>query len=110
MTVAELYLDFIDGFDEEYVRSLAGMGKDGEKWLLWQRYFEDAFARSPPMCIRLAETKDWYSPNTKKYAEKGYGMNAAYQSYLKSSSQTLSAHPAKTHGREPTAATKTGGR
>ncbi|MBP7526699.1 MAG: hypothetical protein KA801_02160 [Syntrophorhabdaceae bacterium] len=110
MIVAELYLDFIDGFDDEYVRSLAGMGKDGENWRLWENYFQDAFAQSPAMCIRLAETKDWYSPSTGKYAEKGCSVNAAYQAHLKASSQTSAAHPARTHGGKPIEVTKKGER
>ena len=74
MAVADLYLDFFDAFDDDYVRSLSGMGENGKYWVLWEKYFQDKFALSPALCTRFAEVKDWYSESVGKYAEKGCSM------------------------------------
>ena len=69
--VADMYLDFFDGFDDDYVRSLPKMGENGTNWLIWERYFQDTFALSPTLCARYEEVKDWYTVSVGKYAAKG---------------------------------------
>lgn len=71
IVVADLYLDFIDGFDDKHVRSLSGMEDGGKYWLLWQRYFQSLFAKSPALCSRLAEVTDVYTKGVGEYAQKG---------------------------------------
>ncbi len=77
MEVADLHLDFFDGFDDEYVRSLPKMGKNGPNWILWEKYFQDSFALSPALCARYAEVKDWYTESVGKYAQKGCNMKTS---------------------------------
>ncbi len=60
-TVAEMYLDFIELFDNEHVKSLPNMHEDGEYAKTWRRYFTDLFSRSPALCQRYLVTKDWYT-------------------------------------------------
>jgi hypothetical protein len=71
MAIAEMYLDFFDGFDDKYVRSLEGMGDKGQYWLLWERYFRDSFASSPALCLRFSELENWYTKGVGQYAKAG---------------------------------------
>lgn len=64
MAVADMHLDFFEMFDEDYIRELPGMGKEGTNWKLWQNYFKDIFRTAPALCLRLSETKNWYSTTT----------------------------------------------
>jgi hypothetical protein len=77
MAIADLYLDFFDGFDDDYVRSLLGMGENGKYWVLWGKYFQDQFALSPALCARFAEVKEWYTKSVGKYARKGCSMKTS---------------------------------
>ncbi len=58
--MAELILDFIDGFEDDYVRSLGGMDDEGSSWTAWKNYFEDQFRLSPVLCSRFIEIESWY--------------------------------------------------
>jgi len=69
--IADLYLDFIDGFDDKHVRSLSGMEDGGKYWLLWQRYFQSLFANSPALCSRFAKVSDVYTKAVGEYAQRG---------------------------------------
>lgn len=62
MPVCELYLDYIDSMQDEYVFALPGMGINGENRVLWDRYFKDMFASSPALRAYAIEKKFWYSP------------------------------------------------
>lgn len=64
MAVAEMYLDFIDSFQDDYVFDLPGMAKDGENRRLWNQYFKDIFVSSPALCAYAKEKKHWYSEDT----------------------------------------------
>lgn len=75
MSAADLHLDFFDSFDDPLVRELPGMEVNGKYWPLWERYFIDSFSKSPALCQRFDETKDWYGEATKEFAEKGCNKN-----------------------------------
>lgn len=70
MAVAEMYLDFLESFQDDYVRSLNGMGEGGEVWDYWENYFKDMFATSPTICLLSIETQHWYSTDFTKYRNK----------------------------------------
>ncbi len=61
MALADMHLDFFDGFDDEHVRKIAGMEEGGKYWVLWAKYFEDLFRTAPALCLRLSQTKVWYT-------------------------------------------------
>lgn len=61
--MADMLLDFIDQFDDDYIRSLAGMEDNGKYWPGWDAYFADQFRRSPALCNRFEEVNEWYSEN-----------------------------------------------
>lgn len=61
MSICELYLDYIDSMQDEYVFALPGMAKNGENRALWDRYFKDMFASSPALRAYSIEKKHWYS-------------------------------------------------
>ncbi len=71
MAIADMYLDFFDGFDDKHIRSLEGMEDKGKYWVLWERYFQDSFASSPALCLRFSKVEDWYTKGMGKYAEAG---------------------------------------
>ncbi len=71
MSVADLHLDFFDSFDDPLVRELPGMDSKGEYWPIWETYFIDTFSKSPALCQRYEETKDWYGTALRGFAEKG---------------------------------------
>lgn len=72
LTLAEMHLDFIEGFADEHVRALPGMHEGGEYAVAWGRYFTDLFSRSPVLCKRYAETKNWYTERAfRKYIDEG---------------------------------------
>jgi hypothetical protein len=77
MAIAEMKLDFIDSFDDEYVRSLRGMQDNGKYWVLWQKYFYGMFESSPALCIRYSELKDTYTPGVGVYARKCAALQVA---------------------------------
>jgi len=63
MSVCELYLDFIDSMQDDYVFALPGMAKNGEYRKLWDRYFKEMFASSPALRAYAIEKQHWYSPD-----------------------------------------------
>ena len=73
VSMADMLLDFIDGFEDDYVRELAGMEDNGEYWIAWENYFVDQFRLSPILCVRYKEVKSWYTENgiVSELAEKG---------------------------------------
>lgn len=77
IVVADLYLDFIDGFDDQHVRSLTGMEDGGKYWVLWQKYFQSLFANSPAMCDRFAKVSDMYTKAIGEYAQKGCAVRTS---------------------------------
>ncbi|MHB8829366.1 MAG: hypothetical protein ACYC6Q_07550 [Syntrophales bacterium] len=68
MAVSEMYLDFLDSFQDNYVFTLPGMATNGEFRLLWDRYFKDMFASSPALCAYAKEKQHWYSTDFATYA------------------------------------------
>lgn len=73
ITMADMYLDFMDGFDDESVRKLKGMNDNGKYWKAWENYFVDQFRLSPVLCARYKEVKSWYTENgvVDRFAAKG---------------------------------------
>ena len=71
MAIADLHLDFIDGFDNKYITALDGMGPKGEYWILWENYFVDSFSNSPALCMRYDQLKRWYVKGVGEYAKAG---------------------------------------
>ena len=63
ISVADLYLDYIDKFDDGFVRGLEGMEDGGKYWTAWRKYFLDQFRTSPALRARYTEVKSWYPPN-----------------------------------------------
>lgn len=63
IALSDLFLDFIDGFDDNYVYKLDGMKTNGKNRKLWDKYFVDQFKSSPALCQRYSEVKDWYDAN-----------------------------------------------
>lgn len=60
-TLAEMFLDFIDSFEDPPIKMLNGMEKDGKNWVLWKKYFTDTFSSSPVLCRLATEEQDWYA-------------------------------------------------
>lgn len=60
-TVADLHLDFIEQFENEYIKSLPNMAPGGTYWNQWNKYFATLFSRSPALCRRYREIKEFYS-------------------------------------------------
>lgn len=79
MAMSDMYFDFVEVFDDDYIQELPGMGENGEYWPIWKKYFEDQFSLSPALCIRYQEIKDWYTSTglVAKSAEKGCKSNIA---------------------------------
>lgn len=71
MAVADLFLDFFEGLNDEYVKSLPGMEEDGKYRHLWEEYIVDQFALSPALCVRFSDVKKWYTDALQDYAKKG---------------------------------------
>jgi hypothetical protein len=70
MAIAEMKLDFIDSFEDDYVRSLRGMEANGKYWVLWQKYFYEMFENSPALCRRYKDLKDTYTSGVAAYAKR----------------------------------------
>jgi hypothetical protein len=64
MSVAELYLDYIDSMLEDFVFSLDGMEESGEFRTLWDAYFRDMFSSSPALRAYAVEKRHWYYRDT----------------------------------------------
>lgn len=60
ISMADMILDFVDQFDDDFVRKLAGMEDGGKYWSAWNNYFKDQFRMSPALCNRYNEVKSWY--------------------------------------------------
>jgi hypothetical protein len=75
-SMAVMLLDFMDAFDDDYVRKLAGMNDGGKYWISWENYFVDQFSLSPVLCDSYKEMKSWYVENgvITKFAAKGCGQ------------------------------------
>lgn len=73
IAMADMLLDFMDTFEDDYVRSLPHMQDNEKFWTAWQNYFEDQFRISPALCNRFNEIRSWYTENgaVAKFAEKG---------------------------------------
>jgi len=68
LQLSEMYLDFIESFQDDYVYKLPGMAEDGKYRLQWDLYFRDMFATSPTLCKVAKEKQKWYSTKFDKYA------------------------------------------
>lgn len=68
-----MLLDFMDGFEDDYVRQLSGMGDNGKNWVAWENYFIDQFRLSPALCESYKEYESWYAENgaISKFAKNG---------------------------------------
>lgn len=62
MSICELYLDYIDSMQDDYVFALPGMGINGENRVLWDQYFKDMFASSPALRTYAIDKQNWYAP------------------------------------------------
>jgi hypothetical protein len=62
-STAIMVLDFMDGFEDDYIRQLPEMGENGKNWIAWERYFTDQFASSPVLCDSYNEISTWYVKN-----------------------------------------------
>ena len=71
MAVAQVYLDLIDGFEDEAVFKIPGMGKEQKERELWEVYFIRLFKKSPALCIRLSETAELYRGRVRELASEG---------------------------------------
>lgn len=73
ISMADMLLDFMDGFEDDHVRKLSGMEDNGKYWTAWGNYFQDQFSLSPVLCERYNEVKSWYTENgvVEKFARKG---------------------------------------
>lgn len=71
MTVADLYLDLIDTFDDDYVRKLPKMAVSGENWALWEKYFKGLFENSTALCERYWAVQITYASSVGNYARAG---------------------------------------
>lgn len=73
ISMADMLLDFMDGFEDEHVRKLSGMEDKGKYWTAWENYFQDQFRLSPELCKRYKEVKSWYTENgvLEEFARKG---------------------------------------
>lgn len=71
--MADMMLDFMEGFNDDYVRKLAEMNDYGKYWTAWENYFVDQFKLSPALCARYKEVKSWYTENgvIDKFVAKG---------------------------------------
>lgn len=63
VSMADMLLDYMDGFEDDFVRKLAGMEDNGKYWKAWEKYFQDQFNLSPVLCNRYKEVKSWYTEN-----------------------------------------------
>lgn len=77
MTIAEMYLDLIDGFEDGYVYQLPDMGKDGIDRILWDKYFNKLFRNSPALCVRYAELRDTYRESIERHTKPGCEIPAS---------------------------------
>lgn len=62
-TLAEMYLDFIETFDNDYLRKLPEMELGGKYDEVWKNYFLALFKKSPALCQRYLKVLDQYSPS-----------------------------------------------
>jgi hypothetical protein len=62
-STAIMVLDFMDGFEDDYIRQLPEMGENGKNWVAWERYFIDQFATSPVLCDSYKDISTWYVKN-----------------------------------------------
>ena len=71
--MADLHLNYMDGFSSGYVRRLEGMEDNGKYWIYWEVYFKDSFRQSPAMCARYNEVKSSYPDDSviAKFAKLG---------------------------------------
>ncbi len=86
LAVCELYLDFFDAFQDDYVFELPDMDKNGKNRLLWEQYFKDMFSSSPALCSYAKGKESWYS-NSTDFAE--------YMPKIKTLQQSISTNVSK---------------
>lgn len=67
MAVAEMYLDFYESLQDDYVYALRGMEKGGEYRQKWDVYFKSMFATSPALCALAKDHQSWYSTNFNEF-------------------------------------------
>jgi len=81
ISMADMFLDFMDGFNDDSVRKLKGMNDNGKYWIAWENYFVDQFRLSPVLCARYKEVKSWYTENgvVDKFAAKGCSQSKQKQ-------------------------------
>lgn len=67
--IAEMHLDFFDGFEDEFVSFLPGMEKPAGKYrILWEAWFHDTFANSPALCGRYKEAQAFYGAELARFS------------------------------------------
>jgi len=76
MAVAEMYLDLLESFHDDYVRGIGGMEEDGDDWSYWQAYFRDMFRTSPVITKMSIEKQNWYSTDFSEYRSSESNTNA----------------------------------
>lgn len=71
MAVAELYLDWIDNFEDEAFYKIPGMGKGERERELWEAYFVHLFRKAPALCVRMSDTGSLYRERVREHASDG---------------------------------------
>jgi hypothetical protein len=71
LAVADMYLDFIDGLEDDYIYHLPNMGKGGSDRILWDRFFAKSFSLSPVLCVRYGELRDVYRESIARHTKPG---------------------------------------
>jgi hypothetical protein len=68
MALADMYLEWIDTFEDPLITRLEGMEEGGKVRALWDETFKTLFATSPALCLRLQQTRTFYQEHLKQYA------------------------------------------
>lgn len=67
LLIAELYIDYIESFFDDYVYDLPKMDEGGEYRKMWEDYFMNVFLASPIMKQYLKENSQYYDKRMAKY-------------------------------------------
>jgi hypothetical protein len=68
MALADMYLEWIDSFQDPTIMRLEGMEEGGPIRALWEATFKALFATAPALCLRLQQTRTFYQERLKQYA------------------------------------------
>jgi hypothetical protein len=68
MTLADMYLEWIDSFQDRTIMRLEGVEEGGPIRALWEATFKALFATAPALCVRLQQTQTFCQERLKQYA------------------------------------------